>query len=324
MPLPVKPFLRQILRFAQNAYMEVTWKGVYPAMLTPFTAEDQVDLPLFDLNTDALLEAGVDGLILAGSLGEASTLSTDEKKALVARTLQRTAGRVPVVLNIAEASTREAVHQARLAESWGAHGLMLLPPMRYRSDNRETIHHFQAVAAATHLPIMIYNNPVDYGIQITIDMFAELVRHENITAVKESTRDVTNVTRLRNRFGDRLQILCGVDTLALEELLLGADGWVAGLVDAFPRETIAIYRLARAGRRDEAVAIYRWFMPLLELDIHPKLVQYIKLAAAQTGIGSEHVRLPRLPLAGDERQRILEVITTGIRTRPLLPDYLHL
>jgi len=196
--------------------------------------------------------------------------------------------------------------------------------MHYRSDNRETIHHFQAVAAATHLPIMIYNNPVDYGIQITIDMFAELVRHENITAVKESTRDVTNVTRLRNRFGDRLQILCGVDTLALEELLLGADGWVAGLVDAFPRETIAIYRLARAGRRDEAVAIYRWFMPLLELDIHPKLVQYIKLAAAQTGIGSEHVRLPRLPLAGDERQRILEVITTGIRTRPLLPDYLHL
>lgn len=304
--------------------MEVAWQGVYPAMLTPFAIDDTVDLSLFDRNTDALLEAGVDGLILAGSLGEASTLTTEEKRLLLTRTLTRTAGRVPVILNIAEASTRAAVEQARLAESWGAHGLMLLPPMRYRSDDRETVGHFQAVAAATRLPIMIYNNPVDYGIRITVDMFAELVRHENITAVKESTRDVTNVTRLRNRFGDRLRILCGVDTLALEELLLGADGWVAGLVDAFPRETVAIYRLARAGRIAEAVAIYRWFMPLLELDIHPKLVQYIKLAAAETGIGSEHVRAPRLTLEGAERDSILYVIREGIRTRPALPDYLHL
>jgi 4-hydroxy-tetrahydrodipicolinate synthase len=304
--------------------MEVAWQGVYPAMLTPIASDDTVDLSLFDTNTDALLEAGVDGLILAGSLGEASTLTTEEKRLLLTRTLTRTAGRVPVILNIAEASTRSAVEQARLAESWGAHGLMLLPPMRYRSDDRETVTHFQAVAAATRLPIMIYNNPVDYGIRITIDMFAELVRHENITAVKESTRDVTNVTRLRNRFGDRLRILCGVDTLALEELLLGADGWVAGLVDAFPRETVAIYRLARAGRIAEAIAIYRWFMPLLELDIHPKLVQYIKLAAAETGIGSETVRAPRLPLEGQERDGILSVIREGIRTRPKLPDYLHL
>lgn len=304
--------------------MEVAWQGVYPAMLTPFAVDDTVDLALFDRNTDALLEAGVDGLILAGSLGEASTLSTEEKHTLVTHTLARTSGRVPVILNIAEASTRAAVEQARLAESWGAHGLMVLPPMRYRSDDRETVHHFKAVASATPLPIMIYNNPVDYGIHITVDMFAELVRHDNITAVKESTRDVTNVTRLRNRFGDRLRILCGVDTLALEELLLGADGWVAGLVDAFPRETVAIYRLARAGRISEAVAIYRWFMPLLELDIHPKLVQYIKLAAAETGIGSEHVRPPRLPLEGAERERILGVIRKGMASRPSLPDYLHL
>jgi 4-hydroxy-tetrahydrodipicolinate synthase len=304
--------------------MHVAWQGVYPAMLTPFASDDTVDMPLFDRNTDALLEAGVDGLILAGSLGEASTLTTEEKQSLVTRTLTRTAGRVPVILNIAEASTRAAVEQARLAESWGAHGLMLLPPMRYRSDDRETVGHFKAVAAATRLPIMIYNNPVDYGIRITVDMFAELVGHDNITAVKESTRDVTNVTRLRNRFGDRLRILCGVDTLALEELLLGADGWVAGLVDAFPRETVAIYRLARAGRIAEAVAIYRWFMPLLELDIHPKLVQYIKLAAAETGIGSEHVRAPRLALEGDERDRILSTIREGIRTRPALPEYRHL
>lgn len=304
--------------------MDVAWQGVYPAMLTPFSPDDTVDMPLFDRNLDALMAAGVDGLILAGSLGEASTLTTAEKEVLVGRTRERTAGRVPVILNIAEASTREAVAQARLGEDWGADGLMLLPPMRYRSDDRETVRHFQAVADATRLPIMIYNNPVDYGIRITVDMFGELVRHDNITAVKESTRDVTNVTRLRNRFGDRLRILCGVDTLALEELLLGADGWVAGLVDAFPRETVAIYRLARAGRIAEAVAIYRWFMPLLELDIHPKLVQYIKLAASETGIGSEQVRPPRLPLDGEERERILAVIRDGIRSRPDLPDYLHL
>jgi 4-hydroxy-tetrahydrodipicolinate synthase len=304
--------------------MDVAWQGVYPAMLTPFSPDDTIDMPLFDRNLDALLTAGVDGVILAGSLGEASTLATAEKEALVARARKRCTGRVPVILNVAEASTREAVAQARLGEAWGADGLMLLPPMRYRSDDRETVQHFQAVADATRLPIMIYNNPVDYGIRITVDMFAELVRHDNITAVKESTRDVTNVTRLRNRFGGRLRILCGVDTLALEELLLGADGWVAGLVDAFPRETVAIYRLARAGRLAEAVDIYRWFMPLLELDIHPKLVQYIKLAAAETGIGSERVRAPRLPLEGEERERILGGIREGIRTRPALPDYLHL
>jgi len=304
--------------------MDVAWQGVYPAMLTPFTPDDTVDMPLFDRNLDAMLTAGVDGIILAGSLGEASTLSSGEKEILVARALERCKGQTPVILNIAEASTREAVAQARLGEAWGADGLMLLPPMRYRSDDRETVRHFQAVADATRLPIMIYNNPVDYGIRITLDMFAELVRHDNITAVKESTRDVTNVTRLRNRFGDRLRILCGVDTLALEELLLGADGWVAGLVDAFPKETVAIFRLARAGRRAEAVDIYRWFMPLLELDIHPKLVQYIKLAAAETGIGSENVRAPRLPLEGEERDRILSAIREGIRTRPALPEYLHL
>jgi len=285
-------------------------------MLTPFSPDDTVDLPLFDRNLDALLTAGVDGVILAGSLGEASTLTTAEKEALVARARERCNGQVPVILNVAEASTREAVAQARLGEAWGADGLMLLPPMRYRSDDRETVRHFQAVADATRLPIMIYNNPVDYGIRITVDMFAELVRHDNITAVKESTRDVTNVTRLRNRFGDRLRILCGVDTLALEELLLGADGWVAGLVDAFPRETLAIYRLARAGRIAEAVAIYRWFMPLLELDTHPKLVQYIKLASAECGYGTELCRPPRLTLVGEERERVLKLIRAAIATRP--------
>ncbi|MES1224168.1 MAG: dihydrodipicolinate synthase family protein, partial [Bacteroidota bacterium] len=169
---------------------------------------------------------------------------------------------------------------------------------------------------STDLPVMIYNNPVDYKIDVTPDMFDELQVCKNITAVKESTRDVTNVTRMRNRFGDRFNILCGVDTLAMEELLLGADGWVAGLVCAFPKETVAIYKLVKAGRIEEATKIYRWFMPLLELDIHPKLVQYIKLAAAQTGLGSEYVRAPRLMLEGEERERILKIINEGIRTRP--------
>jgi 4-hydroxy-tetrahydrodipicolinate synthase len=229
---------------------------------------------------------------------------------------------VPVILNIAEGSTRDALQLAVDAKAWGAKGLMLLPPMRYSSDHRETVTYFKTVADSTDLPIMIYNNPIDYKIEVTLDMFGELIECKNIEAIKESTRDVSNVTRLINRFGSRLKILCGVDTLAMEELLMGADGWVAGLVCAFPAETVAIYRLIKAGRVAEALAIYRWFLPVLELDIHPKLVQYIKLAEVQTGIGSEYVRAPRLPLAGKEREEILSIIGECVATRPALPDYL--
>jgi 4-hydroxy-tetrahydrodipicolinate synthase len=171
---------------------------------------------------------------------------------------------------------------------------------------------------------MVYNNPVDYKVEVTLDMFETLLKTETIQAVKESTRDVSNVSRIRSRFGDRLKILCGVDTLALEEILMGADGWVAGLVDAFPRETVAIYRLAKAGRTEEAIAIYRWFMPLLELDLNPQLVQNIKLAASINGLGNEHVRLPRRPLQGQERERVIHIVQTALKSRPALPDYLHL
>ncbi|HVZ55377.1 MAG TPA: dihydrodipicolinate synthase family protein [Chitinophagaceae bacterium] len=298
--------------------MQFEWKGVFPALLTPFTRDGELDLALFDRNLEAQLEAGVAGLILGGTLGEASVLATTEKEQLVRHCAERTGGRVPVILNIAEGSTREAVRQADLARSWGADGLMLLPPMRYRSDERETLTYLTRVAASTDLPIMLYNNPVDYGTEITLKLFDALVPVTNITAVKESTRDVTNVTRMLNRFGERYRILCGVDTLALEELCLGAHGWVAGLVDAFPRETVEIYTLVKTGRLAEAVKLYRWFMPLLELDIHPKLVQYIKLAAARTGLGSETVREPRLPLEGAERTRILEIIDQALATRPSL------
>jgi 4-hydroxy-tetrahydrodipicolinate synthase len=201
---------------------------------------------------------------------------------------------------------------------------MLLPPMRYKTDHRETVAFFRTVAGSTDLPILIYNNPVDYKIEVTLEMFDELLEQPNIQAVKESTRDITNVTRLINRFGDRLKILTGVDPIATEALMMGAHGWVAGLVCAFPAETVAIYRLVKAGRIEEALEIHRWFLPLLELDIHPKLVQYIKLAEAEAGLGTEYVRAPRLTLIGEERERILSIIRKGLATRPALPEYLSL
>ena len=298
--------------------MAIEWKGVFPALTTKFTSHDELDFPLFEKNLKAQLDAGVDGVILGGSLGEASVLTNAEKFALVKFTVDYVSGKVPVIMNIAEGSTSEAIKLAAEAEKLGAKGLMLLPPMRYKSDHRETVAYFNAVAASTSLPIMIYNNPVDYKIEVTLDMFAELAECKNIQAVKESTRDVSNVTRMINRFGDRFKILCGVDPLAMEELVMGADGWVAGLVCAFPKETVAVYRLVKQGKLEEAAKIYRWFLPLLELDIHPKLVQYIKLAEAEEGIGSEIVRAPRLTLIGEERERVLKVIRDGIKSRPQL------
>lgn len=298
--------------------MPFTWKGVFPALTTPFTKEDKLDLALFEKNLKAQTNAGIDGIVLGGTLGEASTLTTIEKETLVKFAVKKAAGKIPVILNIAEGSTREALQQAQFGKAWGAKGLMLLPPMRYKSDHRETVNYFKTIADATDLPIMIYNNPVDYKIEVTLDMFDEMKICKNITAVKESTRDVSNVTRMRNRFGNRYKILCGVDTIAMEELLLGADGWVAGLVCAFPKETVSIYKFVKTGKIEEATKIYRWFMPLLELDIHPKLVQYIKLASAKTGLGSEYVRAPRLMLEGKERERILKIINDGIANRPKL------
>ena len=293
-----------------------TWQGVYPALLTPFTADGTLDLALFKTNLQAQLNAGIHGFVLGGSLGEASTLSRAEKQQLLETAVAFVAGRGPVIMNIAESATGEAVKAAQEAERAGADGLMLLPPMRYYADDRETVAFFRAVAEATDLPIMLYNNPVDYKININLAMFEQLADLANIQAVKESTRDLTNITRMRNAFGDRFRILGGVDTLALEALLLGADGWVGGLVDAFPDETMAIYTLTQQGNVAEALTIYRWFMPLLELDIHPKLVQYIKLAAAATGLGSEHVRAPRLPLEGPERDRVQTIIDRAMANRP--------
>jgi len=301
--------------------MQVQWKGVMPAVTTKFTASDTLDLKMFEANINAQVQAGVSGIILGGTLGEASTLSDDEKRILIEATVGIVDGKIPVIINIAEQSTKGAIMAANNALKYGASGLMMLPPMRYKANDYETVTYFKAIAQSTDLPIMIYNNPVDYGIEVTLDMFEEMLQCDNIQAVKESTRDISNITRIKNRFGDRLKVLTGVDTLGLESILMGADGWVAGLVCAFPQETVAIYELAKAGRTAEALQIYRWFLPLLELDISPQLVQNIKLAEVATGIGTENVRAPRLPLQGDERQRVLKIIEEGMKSRPTLPDY---
>lgn len=296
----------------------INWQGIFPALTTKFTREDELDLPLFAKNLFAQLDAGVNGIILGGTLGEASVLTNEEKQTLVQFAVEQVAGKVPVVMNIAEGATREAIKQAENAAAWGATGLMILPPMRYKTDHRETVAWFKTIAQNTDLPIMIYNNPVDYKNEVTLDMFEELIECNSIQAVKESTRDVSNVSRMINRFGNRISILCGVDTLAMEELCTGASGWVAGLVCAFPVETVALYNLVKEGKLEEAAALYRWFMPLLELDIHPKLVQYIKLAETCVGLGSENVRAPRLPIEGGEREYVLDIIQKGIDTRPIL------
>ncbi len=304
--------------------MKFEWKGVMPAVTTKFTPQDTLDLPAFEHNINAQLDAGVHGIVLGGTLGEASTLTKEEKRELTRFTVNHVNEKVPVLVNIAEQSTKDAVLAAQEAQADGASGLMMLPPMRYKAGDQETVEYFKAVATSSDLPIMVYNNPVDYKIEVTLPMFEQLMACETIQAVKESTRDISNITRIKNTFGDRLKIMTGVDTLALESLLMGADGWVAGLVCAFPAETVAIYELQRVGRVKEAIEIYRWFLPLLELDINPKLVQNIKLAEVATGIGTETVRPPRLPLAGAERAHVLDIISKGVASRPQLPPYKNL
>jgi len=301
--------------------MKFDWKGVMPAVTTKFNEDDGLDLQMFEHNIKAQLAAGVHGIVLGGTLGEASTLEDAEKRVLTQATVTLVDGKVPVLVNIAEQSTKGAIAAAHSAEEDGASGLMMLPPMRYKAGDQETVTYFKSVANNTSLPIMVYNNPVDYKIEVTLEMFEQLLSCDNIQAVKESTRDISNVTRIKNNFGDRLKIMTGVDTLALESLLMGADGWIAGLVCAFPAETVAIYELQKAGRIQEAIEIYRWFLPLLELDINPKLVQNIKLAEVATGLGTETVRAPRLPLTGEERNHVLKVIEAGMLARPQLPDY---
>ena len=297
------------------------WEGVMPAITTQFDSEGSLSLKAFKNNLAHQIKAGVHGIILGGTLGEASTLTSSEKESLLKATLEQVEGKIPVIMNIAEQSTDQAIVSAKDAETNGASGLMLLPPMRYRATDIETVAYFSAVASSTSLPIMIYNNPVDYKIEVTLDMFEAIKKYENITAVKESTRDITNITRMINRFGDRYKILCGVDTIAMESILMGAKGWVAGLVDSFPEETVAIYTYCKAGEWEKARAVFRWFLPLLELDISPQLVQNIKLCEQATGLGTGYVRKPRLPLEGSELKRVELIIKESLAKRPKNLDY---
>ncbi len=298
--------------------MEVTWAGVYPAATTQFTSDQALDLEATKSHATALIEAGVHGLVMLGTVGETTALEPEEKRDVLKATVEAARGRVPVLSGVAECSTARACRFAGEAQAIGVDGLMVLPAMVYRSDGRETLSHFRAVARASDLPVMCYNNPVSYGIDITPGMFAELGDEPTIVAIKESSDDPRRLTDIVNVCGERYVLFCGVDDLVLEAVMLGAVGWVAGLVNAFPRETLRLWTLATAGRFDEARDLYRWFMPVLHLDCHVKLVQYIKLAQAMAGLGAETVRSPRMTLEGAERQRVADVVQRALDSRPKL------
>jgi 4-hydroxy-tetrahydrodipicolinate synthase len=299
--------------------MHVSWKGVFPAVTTQFKADQSLDLVATTTHIGRLLDAGVDGLILLGTVGENCSLEYAEKLQVLRAVLGFVGARVPVLTGVAECSTALACRFAADAEEAGVEGLMVLPAMVYKSDPRETMAHFRAVARTSRLPILCYNNPVSYGVDITPEMFAQLADEEALVAIKESSENVRRITDLVNTVGDRYLLFNGVDDLVLESVLLGAVGWVAGLVNAFPDETKLLWDFSRAGRYEEARKVYRWFTPLLHLDTHVKLVQYIKLAMAECGLGSETVRAPRLPLEGEEREAVLAVIRRAISTRPCKP-----
>ncbi len=300
--------------------MKPNWTGVYPAVTTNFNADESLDLTTFCTNIEAQLAAGVHGIIVCGSLGENSSLLFDEKLELLAAAKATIGERVPLITCIAESNTKVAIEMAKKSAEIGADGFMLLPPMRYPSDDRETLHYMHTVADSTDLPVMIYNNPLAYKTFVSISMFHDLAQNTHFESMKESTGDIRYMTDIINEFGGRFKILSGVDDLAFESLVMGADGWVAGLVDAFPRETVVIYELVKQGRIMEAREIYRWFFPLLHLDIGNKFVQNIKLAEVATGLGTEQVRQPRLPLVGVERERVLKIIGDAMAKRPTLPQ----
>ena len=301
--------------------MRNDWRGVYSAITTKLTDAEEVDLAAVGADVDYQLEARVHGIVCCGSLGEASTLTADEKIDILKAAKERADGRAPVILTISEDSTRAAAKVADRGQKAGADGLMVLPAMRYVASPREVIAYYRAMASASDLDIMVYNNPLAYSIDITPAMFAELADEPKFVAIKESSGDVRRITDIRNAVGDRYAIFTGVDDLAMESLMLGAVGWVAGLVCAFPRETVAIYDLMQAGRIEEAREIYRWFMPLLHLDVSQRFVQNIKLAEHLVRGTSTTVRAPRLELAGEELRQVTEIVSTALAKRPDLARY---
>jgi 4-hydroxy-tetrahydrodipicolinate synthase len=299
--------------------MNPGWKGIFPAVTTQMKRDESLDLDATARHLEALIRSGVDGLVMLGSLGENTALEPEEKREVVRLARQVSAGRVPVLSGVAECSTAAACRYARDVEALGADGHMVLPAMVYKADAGETIAHFRAVARATGLPILCYNNPVAYGVDLTPETFEALAEVENLVAIKESSGITCRLTDIRTRVGDRYTLFVGLDDLALEGAALGAEGWVTGLGLAFPDENRRFWDLATSGRLEEARAIYRWYMPLLHLDTQVKFVQYIKLAIQEVGLGSEWVRAPRRALEGAEREAVMDVIRHGIETRPDLP-----
>ena len=292
------------------------WTGVFPAVVTQMHQDQSLDLDASARHFEALIGSGVAGLIVCGSLGENQCLQPDEKRAVLKRAIEVANGRIPVLSGVAEMSTRAAISYMQDGAKLGAAGFMIMPPMVYKSDARETEHWFRTLAKATPLPWMLYNNPVGYHTDVTPEQFAQIADIGNLVAIKESSANTRRIKELRNLVGDRYQIFTGVDDLFLESAILGIDGWVAGSGIAFPKENQKLWDLARAGKWDEARTLYRWTQPLMKLDTHIHFVQYIKLLCQETGLGKEWVREPRLPIAGAERDQVLRIIRDALAKRP--------
>jgi dihydrodipicolinate synthase/N-acetylneuraminate lyase len=298
--------------------MKVNWKGVFPAITTQFRQDQSLDLAGTARHLETMIQAGIHGVVFLGTVGENTALEYDEKLTILREMKGMVRGRIPMLTGVAEYTTALGCRFARDAEKIGLDGLMVLPCMVYKSDERETITHYRTVAKATGMPIMVYNNPVSYGVDLTPEAFARLADEPNLVAIKESSENVRRITDLRNIVGNRYILFGGVDDLVLESILLGAEGWISGLVNAFPNENRALWDLAMAGQWEQARELYRWYTPLLHLDTKVKLVQYIKLAMQETGLGSEMVRAPRLPIEGAEREEILGIIRKALASRPVL------
>lgn len=292
------------------------WSGVFPAVVTQMHEDQSLDFEASARHFEVLIESGISGLIVCGSLGENQCLQPEEKRAVLKLGIEVAAGRIPVLSGVAEMNTRAAIQYLRDGEALGAAGFMIMPPMVYKSDERETEHWFRSLGAATSLPWMLYNNPVGYNTDVTPEMFARIADIPNLTSIKESSANPRRITELRNQVGDRYQLFTGVDDLLLECAILGIDGWVAGSGIGFPKENQQIWDLTRAGKWDEARALYRWAQPLNKLDTHVHFVQYIKLLCQEAGLGKEWVREPRLPIAGAEREQVLKIIRDALAKRP--------
>jgi len=298
----------------------VDWQGVFPAVPTQFNDDDSLNIPETQSHVQALLDSGIHGLVMLGTIGENCSLSLDEKVQVLEATAEVNQGRVPLLSGVAEFTTHNACTTAQAAEKAGCDGLMVMPGMVYNSDRRETVNHFRTVADNTSLPIMCYNNPPVYRVDITPEMFEDLADVDNIVCIKEAAGNVPRITDLFNTLGDRYIIFSGLDDVALESIMLGCTGWISGLVDAFPEENRMMWDAAMEKDYERALEIYRWYMPMLHFDSHPKLVQYIKLTCQELGFGSERVRAPRMPLVGEERERILKVVRDCVATRPSNQD----